>query len=682
MHRGDEFTPRRALRGIALGLAAGLAVVLLGPAAARAVCAGQPVPPGEIIYEVTTGGGCPGTLWKTHVPDLGPNGTGTDWACRPIGFPYDIPQGLIVSAVNTQYGACGVGAGSGTAWRVEQADDGDYMCAVWNQVDIPDGLIVTQVNSNYLACDTGATKLAFKLETPSPSGTTWGCRSGTSAVWDLPTNYVIIGIDNRTACTNGSSQLAWNIRIPVSANTPVCNPSPVPPGWVYVSDFIQLSSCAPSGSSGTGFRISPITDGEVTCSLSNIPSGFVVEDIKPSTVCGGTGYRMADLSVRTGNSYACLINAVPPPPTHVVVEADDYSRCAETGTAFGHKVALPNPAGDWACRHAAAPVPSNFIVDRIDPSFGACGAGAGSGLADHILVPIPGTSYTVCGTSPVPAGFFYTGSGTKPQCNDTFGYDIGPVAPGAIGCDPAQIPPDYVITAISASGLCAGNNYTVDRPETGGVVTNACTLSNTPPGFVWVGRTNFTACDAVVGLDYQMAEPDPTVGVNTNICQGSPVPPGFVYTGYLSVGACEGSTASDASIAVPDPAGTVVCSTANLPTGFVITSIDSYSQCGATAGAVVQYPNPTGTTTICNPSVPPDGYEIVATGDYGACGVGASSGPGAIIQPENQGLLPTPFVDPEPDVTTPPPPPSELCPNVPGTPIVISAPKNTAKCNW
>ena len=661
----------------------GVACLLLGAREAKAdnICAlGGSVPTGHIIYNITTSASCSGggTLWQTRVPQ------NPDWACRPIGLNYPIPGGKIVTQVDLQRGACGAGAQSGTGWSIKDVANNDWMCAVWNQVTVPDGFVVTSVDENRLACDAGSTSTGYLLKTAVASGI-WGCRSGTAAVWNLPTNYVITNIDNRTACTNGSSQLAWNIRIPSAANTLVCVPSPVPDGWVHTTDLQSFTACAPGASTGTGFRISPITDGGVTCSLTGIPLGFVIEDIKPSSVCGGTGYTVADLSIRTGDTYACLINSVPPPPTHIVVEADNYSRCAESGTGFGHKVALPVASGDWACRHPAAPVPSNFIVDQIDTNFGPCGAGASGGLADHILIPTPGNSYTVCGNSPVPTGFFYTGSGIKTQCNNSFGYDIGPAVPGAVACDPAQIPQQFVIVSISGpgQGLCSGNNYTIALPTTGGAVTNACYLSNTPSGFVWVGRTNFTACDAVVGLDYRMAEPDPTVGINTNICQGSPIPSGFVYTGYLSVGACEGSTAADATISVPDPNGsTVICNTANLPSGFVITSIDFYGQCGSTAGAVIGYPNATGQTLICDPSVPPPGYEVVQTGSYAACGAGGASGGGAIIRAADSGLMPTPFINPEPDVVSPPPAPAEQCPTIGGTPIVISAPKNTTKCNW
>ena len=63
---------------------------------------------------------------------------------------------------------------------------------------------------------------------------------------------------------------------------------------------------------------------------------------------------------------------------------------------------------------------------------------------------------------------------------------------------------------------------------------------------------------------------------------------------------------------------------------------------------------------------------------------GAATGPGKTIRPiGGGGIEPTPFINPEPDVTSPPAPPAPQCPSVPSNPpIVVGAPKNTATCNW
>lgn len=469
------------------------------------------------------------------------------------------------------------------------------------------GQVVTQ-RSSYSSCS-GNIRLKFAY--PSTNYSTKVCYP--SAPDNFPEGYVAVQSDNYSNCNVGSIRRGYEIKRPStgSSGQQICNFSgtKIPPGFIVYQKDISTSQCDPSSSASTTDAIK-----------IKIPSSS--------------------------------------PGTH-----------------------------SWDCQTPIHSLPEGFVITKYDKISSCRTSTTSTGLALRVTVPKTNVNTTVCQNSPIPAGFAYFASGSYSGCGTTGtgsgpGFKIGPVSGNTAticGRESDDIPPGYVVNSISDYGDCEGSyqSWSLKKPSTSGT-TSACTIGGEylmPSGFVITKRNNNSSCDGNPGYIVKkpsgssqfICQATPTIpdgwavqstGTHTNcsasgsgpsaiivpttgdgpysICANTPIPSGFVINKEVNLWNCTNSRGW--TVLRPSEvrgAETVVCSSfneANIPSGYVITERDNYSQCPRIGqGYKVSKPVLSGDTVTCLGSSLPDGFAVTAEDSYSQCGLGSNSGPGSTI---------------------------------------------------
>lgn len=454
----------------------------------------------------------------------------------------------------------------------------------------------------------------------SVANTVYVCSNQTTDV-DTQHNQgrVVTKVHFDSRCTSRS---LLEFRFPSQfSNTSICNPtdySKIPRGWVAIEFQNGPSNCNPTGgNSRHGYIIRKPSESGLTniCSGNHhIPSGFIV-----------TRTQVNDGSKCTSSITDNAMNTIKK------ATANREHRCAYSG--FNE-------------------MPAGYVVtDQYNGSSCRLGPSSSQDYSQYIQIPSETGTTRVCQYtgSNIPPGFAIVSQGQYSQCSRSgsgFGYLIQRVSGNQAdicGSTGDHVPEGYVVTRITDDSACTTHKrLTVKLPSATG--TAACTIGGSvpvPAGYV-IYKNNTAShptCDG--NRLYEIKVPS---GDSQFICNGSDIPEGWAVTEEGTHPNCSGSLGSfyaNISRLTGDGPYTI-CSTSNIPDGFVINKLVDSWTCSTTAWSVLR-PNPTPgvKTVVCNQHTDdlPTGFAIVKRGSYPQCNAGSGSGPGfEITKPFTTGV--------------------------------------------
>jgi hypothetical protein len=450
----------------------------------------------------------------------------------------------------------------------------------------------------------------------------------------LPVEYVDLITANVSGCGfSGGPGPQWRIQAvtpsttTVAASCPVAFPDPV--GFVVTKSNVSTGSCA--GQTAKALARPSTTTTTVACSISVIPPGFVIISSNLTNancpVIQGQSNGPSNtirLPVAAGDTV-CSISAVPSP--FVITRYGTSSSCPSPGVSSGPTKTIRTytlaQAGAGVTVCAGSPVPDDFVFIATGSYANCATSGNGtSGPGWKIAQPVDGG--VICAGN-IPADFSIVNfTAAASQCATGVGMTINHPSPnGSSECIVAGHlpPPGYVISAVNLSttgcnptGGGTGPGRTVKVPTASGQV--CCTGSVTPSNWVITRYSNVSQCSDITGTPKSRTILQPSSTQNTDVCAGSTVPAGFAIIASPSVSGCESTGGGGAGPGLrigPVSSGTTICGPPTLglgviPAGYIVSRITTNTACPENQRAfVVTQPANTGTTFACtiNTVIPP-----------------------------------------------------------------------------
>lgn len=605
--------------------------------------------------------------------------TSTEYICSPSN-PFDhLSSEYVVVGVNPVSNPC---QGSSNSYKVEYASGSDY--DVCDNYPIPVGYVVT--NSEGTRCDSGSNHIEradgrnfTKCDLPAHP---------------VPEGYVITSIESDGSCGNGSSLSgpAKDIEVPdPSRSTPVCHGTIVPPGFVYKSHGTSRN-CAISGS-GESFSIGPAEASvESACVQyhSDVPDGYVITGVDSTGgLCGSySAVTISRPDPQGTDAYQVVLGDYIIPDGYIITSKSAPTN--NSGAVGGYHIKqVDSQASTREPLCAPSVIPEGWGVVSQE-SNQVCSRTTSSTTVSYIEPMLGDGPYTICSGQAVPTGFVISGyrAGWNAGCSTGWIVKRPDQTPGVSTTTCHQlfsdIPEGFSVVGQLASGECNDlGGFKISRPYPN-QSTRVCAGSPIPTGFAITSQSGpNSGCGSVIGT-YNI-QPMTGSGPYT-VCNLNQIPPGYVITSTTSDSVC--GDASAYRIILPDPDGTTyVCSTSPIPSDYVISAVTSSGNCALNTAYGIRLPLTSASTFICSISEVPNGYVpdgngAVETRDCTANPTGMGSG--YYIRPAStsEAVVPSEFIDPEPNVASKPADPTVICDATPVDPgLIATASKNSSGCN-
>lgn len=548
-----------------------------------------------------------------------------------------------------------------------------YGQTVCNISPIPEGYVVYRTEGNYQTDDSSTCTDSLyddgynliKIPSNNYSNKTTKCEYPNHPI---PNGFVIREKASLSQC-GGAAQ---KISVPnPNATMTVCSGSKIPPGFAY-TDVYDDSLCAVNGS-GPAFDIGQVSGSQATIcgnSLQHVPSGYVVAAINPYIDCA-EGYDSLSIAMPiSSGSYACKLNELDEysVPEGYVIDSLENNVISCGGHTRYH-IKVPSGSQQFVCEEST--VPSGWGVTATYSNNPTC-----AGKPAATIEPLGGDGpYTICANDSVPEGYVIRKLITAWTCKNTVDEHALEIVrpnqtPGtettvcAMGFD--EIPMGFIISEQKEYGNCTRNTgstfpgFRITRPFVDRK-TIICTVSTIPTGFgIELLRNDYSDCSLNKAYEINLISgPGPLT-----VCDAEAIPPGYVVT-QIQQNSDYCGFVGGYVIEQPDFSnGTTVCAATELPEGVVIKELVSTDACPFDQGWKVAYPNSNGSTIVCLSSPIPQGFIKTSYGEkgYGQCSYGNDTGPGFVIIPiSSGGVVPSPFVNTEPNIDSPPDSPSLTC---------------------
>lgn len=421
----------------------------------------------------------------------------------------------------------------------------------------------------------------------------------------FPSGYVVTEVDNESTCDGG---LGYTLAtLSKSSAVTVCDvvDFTVPGGYIIQSASGSIAKCGAGSASGPGFTIGGIPSGSgkfTVCAknASNIPTGFVV--------VGKSGQHS---SIQCAGGYKqWTIQRV------------------KSGIA-SCEVAIGSPI-----------VPSGYAINAIWSDQSACNGGDA-----YVLKPLPtGTSSLfVCDVPgyPISSSYVYTSFQANSSACDTNGAASGGRYDGATitqisGNGPFWIcalsvgsglsnPDGWVVTKVSSQSQCTGAGklaYKIEKPATDGSETRTCIVPefSIPNGFISIDVGSYSACDGVLGSPGRTIKAPSSGDV---VCAGTPIPTGYVFTQFEHYSQCGGpSGLPNGYVLEQEVVGQkyISCSIGLLPPAFLVVGIiDNFHDCASNQAFEMELPRPG--LLVCGAlKAPTNDYIVTSVISTSSCG--------------------------------------------------------------
>ncbi|HYV47520.1 MAG TPA: FG-GAP-like repeat-containing protein [Myxococcaceae bacterium] len=238
------------------------------------------------------------------------------------------------------------------------------------------------------------------------------------------------------------------------------------------------------------------------------------------------------------------------------------------------------------------------------------------------------------------------GGATGPGCNKTDDTPAPAPVPEVVNndwvCSDGTIPDGRVVTAIVQDGRCGAlSTYLLSQPRDG---LDVCSVSPIPPPYVYVAINPSSNCHGANAYRLKLAAD------GLYICSTSPVPTGFVVDAIQTSTTCNGLNTNHLRIPTM---GIPVCNIspipdtyAPIPDGYVITNINSASNCGLGGKTYTLAPIFNG-ISACSISPIPREYVVTAASVSSRCATLNEF----VLSLAYDGIVTCPFFDPPPNYT-------------------------------
>lgn len=345
-------------------------------------------------------------------------------------------------------------------------------------------------------------------------------------------------------------------------------------------------------------------------------------------------------------AFYCANQQANIPSNEVVIRAITNTSCGNASGNIRLETRVPSASGSTTerCENYGG-MPAGFVVIRVkgtnDSGVDCNGNNSGNGVRHTIRVPqdSSSTTTTICAnqSQPLPAGYIINQVGSSNDCA-TIGsqptYRIRkPRTGGTVDsiCNQSTIPTGYVVVRNTRNTSSCSNNGTTQQYDIRTPGNNIWICGNytgIPDGFAALqessSRSDCTGFNQS-GLAYRIGPPVH----NTIVCGQGNVPSGFLKTEVNNFSQCDGSVGYRVFDIVQIASQLEYCTSGNdVPTGYVVTSIRSSNDCSTNSSATaLTIRQPANGSVICANYPYPAGYAITSSGSSNSCSTGSGTGP-------------------------------------------------------
>lgn len=641
------------------------------------------IPSNEYISgtDTDTRMGCVGDLVLITSPLPPPNSTTAVLHCASFR---EIPTGFIAipnSSGTSNIDCNGNSSGNGISRLIQRppASSTSVMCEIGGPV--PLGFVVLSVGSNN-GC--GSVTTTYSIRRPS---TSVGVRTTICLQSPVPAGFVVVSNTESAAnCGNTARRLLITNPGEPNPSNPIticANNSTVPSGFTVLAEG-SSTTCGGGNPTGPTITIGAPGHLNVVCSPASIPKGFLVIEVDNFSQCdGGVGRRIFEISRIQGSLDVCT-NDTPPPFGFVVTRVVSSSICSSNSSAPLATIRLPSDTTTTRiCTNFSFP-PTHGITRNLGSSNDCSSVGSGP-QADIVGLD---SGASICDSpelsqlSQTPGGRVITEVRSDPDCpqGTRLIFDF-PDPNGTNICitTASNIPSGYVITRLSTVNCgTRRTGYFIRVPSTRGD-TLICDISPIPRGFTIV-RSDIGGVNCGRFSSGRIIQPiSLTTTDGVEVCLGTPIPEGFVVTAFNDNTTTCGSLGSQTLTRLTgEPI--VICAGTPFPDNYVIIRVLNSPSCanlgaGANNALEIALPNPSGETVTC--SEPPEGFRLLRRVSSRQCGLSNFAN---VIVPDN-GVIPDVFVDPIRNVDPNSVPSVNFdCGGAAQSLFIASQPRNTGVC--